>query len=175
LPAGDTLAAATAGGALTLDGPIVLCARTDKAADRFFDGRVAHLALFQNALDAPQVDTLHRRYLRQVDGLDDDAGEDAHAVLGSEGEVNGADGRGSSSSSLGAGAIAGIAVAAVLALVAAAGLAVVLRRRRQNRFQRFEENGDAASGSGSGEGGEDALKTSGSTSSKFDSSPARTP
>ena len=43
------------GDPMFLNSPITLCGRVDLNADRFFDGRLAELSIFDNALTRPQV------------------------------------------------------------------------------------------------------------------------
>ncbi len=45
-----------------LDGNIILCGRTDRDADRFFNGSIAHLALFDSAVTQFEVATLYSAY-----------------------------------------------------------------------------------------------------------------
>ena len=46
------------GDPMFLNSPITLCGRVDLNADRFFDGRLAELSIFDNALTRPQVAAL---------------------------------------------------------------------------------------------------------------------
>ena len=43
------------GSPIHVDGDIVLCGRSDLAADRFFDGRITQFAIFDNALTSAAV------------------------------------------------------------------------------------------------------------------------
>jgi hypothetical protein len=45
-----------------LDGNIILCGRSDRDADRFFNGSIAHLALFDSAVTQFEVATLYSAY-----------------------------------------------------------------------------------------------------------------
>lgn len=49
----------TGSGPLQLNGSITLCARADLMAGRFFDGSLAHLAIYDEALTPEEMQSLY--------------------------------------------------------------------------------------------------------------------
>lgn len=73
----------TGGDPIELDGEINLCGRAENSTDRFFDGSMAHLSVFNTPLSADNVRNLYEVLLSspmQVDGTKNaDGAKQAHS------------------------------------------------------------------------------------------------
>ncbi|GAB4817823.1 hypothetical protein N2152v2_004869 [Parachlorella kessleri] len=138
---------------------ITLCARSDFDVDRFYDGSVAHLMLFNDALAPDQVATLYQIYggsSNQNSSTVQQAGggglEQSKSVFEDSGEDPGYGGYASSSSSgLSTGAVVGIVVGSAVALaLLVAGLMVFVSRGRRRRYEEFTDTTYGGAGAAGG-------------------------
>eukprot|EP00887_Chlorella_sp_A99_P005410 scaffold1.g5410.t1 len=154
---------ATGGQPAEIDEPIHLCARSDLDPDRFYDGAVAHLTIWNDALTPDQVAGIYRQYgivsadsanrTRPLVGmpLEQKSGTEEDPVQVTYSDAPGGSGGGGSSTS--AGAIVGIVfgvLGGVIALGALAALFVTHHRRRRSArmFERYRDDPFAAAEAG---------------------------
>lgn len=138
---------ATGGGPADLTDSIYLCSRSDSDHQRFFDGSVAHLLLFDRALTPQNVAGLYQIY-----DVNSTGEPTAMAASGPTADPQYASG--AASYGLSTPEIAGIVFASLggfIALLSLGALAVGHYRRetRGKRFERFEDSPAAAAGGGS--------------------------
>ncbi|PRW58639.1 hypothetical protein C2E21_2984 [Chlorella sorokiniana] len=135
----------TGGDPAQLTSNIYLCSRSDSDPDRFFDGSVAHLMLFNSALDPKEVAGLYSTY-KQNNGsaplVSSAAGPGGDPALVAAAGMDPSSGH--TNSTLSGGEIAGIVLASIggaMALATLLAMAVVgYRKRRQGkRFERFAD------------------------------------
>ncbi|KAL4426385.1 hypothetical protein ABPG77_004679 [Micractinium sp. CCAP 211/92] len=141
---------ATGGGPADLTDSIYLCSRSDSDQQRFFDGSVAHLLLFDHALTAKNVAGLFQTYSLNSTGKACRSGEPTTtAASGPPADSLYADGY--SSYGLSTPEIAGIVAASLGGLIALLSLGALAvghyrRKTRGKRFERFEDSPAAAAG-----------------------------
>ncbi|KAL4430893.1 hypothetical protein ABPG75_006149 [Micractinium tetrahymenae] len=139
---------ATGGGPANLTDTIYLCSRSDSDYQRFFDGSVAHLLLFDRALTAQNVAGLYKAYSVNNTGEPAATAASGPAVDPQSATAPSSGGKGLSTSE-----ITGIVLASLggfIALLSLGALAVGHYRRqtRGKRFERFDDSAAAAAGAG---------------------------
>lgn len=152
-PSGS-LVVPTAGDSALMTEDIYLCSRSDRQAERFYDGALAHLMIFDEPLSPSQVAGMYSQYMSDT-GAPGSTNSSAAGVPGMFGNVYGAslnsgDPSSSSDSGLSGGAIAGIVIGTLVGVSALVALgALALRSRRKGgsgaSFERYQEDPFSAS------------------------------
>ena len=176
LPNSTLMAVPTGGDPALMNTDIFLCARSDLSStaegDRYFDGAVAHLAVWDAALTPLQIKAVYETYnparyaVKEENMLGiDEIGTTSEAALQLKDEGMFASGAGAEyvsaaaaaddSSTASAGLVAvivmvSVAAAAAIAVALAMAVRAVRRRHRATTFTRFYDNDPAITGGGGG-------------------------
>jgi hypothetical protein len=157
-----SLAVPTGGDPALMEDDIILCARSDlsHAEDRFYDGALTNLMIFDAAVTADQVKTLYSAYNPEAYSqavLDASGGAPSGTAVQGNSVNEESGGESGGSSGMDAGLIVGIVFGVIGGTAALVALAVfaasALRNRRaMRRFERFADTGQAWYGDGGGPG-----------------------